>query len=143
MIHKVEYIISTNQDGNNITKQKIIPVDSFNTGIIQYNTQLTNIQQFLEIKERLEVNSPSLVTVFMSYLEFLKRYDGNIFGMSGTLGSENTRVIYKYLYNMESFNIPRYNKSLFKQMPPVIAQDTESWKNYIVQKAITISETQQ
>ncbi len=133
----VDYLKESVTDSFGSKRMQIIPVDVSNTGVIQNKTQIENaVQQFLQIKHRLEIDSVNFSTVFMSYLSFIKRYEGNIFGMTGTLGSVHTQKLFKDLYKIDCFHIPQFSKNFFQQQGIVLAENEISWKNYIVKSAI-------
>ena len=51
----------------------------------------TDLQQFLEMKHGLPRSPLSLITNFLSNIDFFARYGNNIVGVSGTLGNDIRR----------------------------------------------------
>jgi len=63
------------------------------------NTKLGDgLHQFLQMKHALKVTSESLTTNYLSNVGFFKRYNENILGLTGTLGSEKARELLNSVY---------------------------------------------
>ncbi|XP_035286411.1 uncharacterized protein LOC118234145 isoform X1 [Anguilla anguilla] len=93
----------------------IIPVDYQASGVLEKNKRWGDgLQQFLEMKHQLAMSSLSIVTNYMSNMQFFKRYlnGSGIFGVSGTLGGDPDKDFLKRHYKTDSYVIPahRYNK---------------------------------
>jgi hypothetical protein len=68
-------------------KKIISPVDYQNTGVIQLSLIWSNgLHQYLELKHSLYIKTESLTNVFRSYVGYFLKYEGNIYGLTGTLG---------------------------------------------------------
>ena len=97
-----------------VTICRITPVDFQNSGVMELNKKWGGgLQQILEMKHKISLTPVSLVTNFMSNIEFFSRYkDKNgIFGMSGSLGLEehsSTKTILSELYNTKVCSIPTF-----------------------------------
>ncbi len=121
-----------------IMKGRIIPVDFQNSGVMELNKKWGGgLQQMLEMKHFLSMTPISLVTNFMSNVEFFSRYkrEGGIYGMSGTLGLDkhsNTTAILKELYNTEVGSIPTFKLRKLFEEPSVIVESHEQWFKMIV-----------
>lgn len=121
-----------------ITKGRIIPVDFQNSGVMELNKKWGGgLQQMLEMKHNLSITSVSLVTNFMSNVEFFSRYkrEGGIYGMSGTLGLDahsNTSTILSELYDTTVCSIPTFKVRKLFEKPAVIVDDKEQWFKKIV-----------
>ncbi len=48
---------------------------------------------FLQLKHRKAVNIESLKAVFISNFKFFKLYENNIYGLTGTLGSDSEKSL--------------------------------------------------
>ena len=128
-----EYIISKDINyGFNIIK----PVDFSNTGVIQENSVWTGLHQFLQIKENLRLTEESLNSCYMSNFTFFKKYiskkENNIYGLTGTVGSEKTQEALKILYNLNLLFIPTFKESKLKIIEPIIEKDPEKYEEILV-----------
>ena len=75
---KREYIVQDNA---------IYPVDYKSTGVIETNKKLGDgLQQFLEMKHGLPRSPLSLITNFLSNIDFFERYGSNIIGCVRNFG---------------------------------------------------------
>ena len=127
-IKNKDYIIMKDEELN----YKVIkPIDYANTGIIEENTVWSGLHQFLQIKEHLRLTEENLNSCYMSNLTFFKKYikyenkeninssilENNIYGLTGTLGSEQSQTALKKLYNLNLIFIPSYkqNQLLIKE----------------------------
>lgn len=130
-----EYIISKDINlGFNIIK----PVDFSNTGVIQENSVWTGLHQFLQIKENLRLTEESLNSCYMSNFTFFKKYisknGNNIYGLTGTVGSEKTQEALKILYKLELLFIPTFKESKLQILEPIVEKDPEKYENIIISK---------
>jgi preprotein translocase subunit SecA len=86
-------------DGN------IVPIDYENTGVLQKGTHYSNgLHQFLQIKEQLMISDENLMTNYLSNVGYFNRFikrdksdkilSNNIYGLSGTLGTEREIKLY-------------------------------------------------
>ena len=91
----------------------ITPIDRKNTGELELNTIYRNgLHQMLQIKEDIRVQSESLTHTFLSHVTYFQKFKkGNFFGLTGTIGGEETNDIYKNDYfNSNLVYIPQYKK---------------------------------
>lgn len=141
MAENREYAVS--EDG------KIIPVDFMNSGVMELNKKWGGgLQQMLEMKHNLSISSVSLVTNFMSNIEFFLRYrsEGNIYGLSGTLGLDSvvTSEILCSLYEVHVCSIPTHKLRKIYEMPAIIVNgDEKIWLEEItnsINKAVSKEE---
>ena len=139
-----EYIISNDSEYGFKT---IKPVDFSNTGVIQENTVWTGLHQFLEIKEGLRLTEENINSCYMSNLSFFKKYiskeENNIYGLTGTLGTDKSKIALQTLYNLNIFFVPSFKESKFKFLPPKITNDVKEYKNMLINEIIEISRNQQ
>ena len=106
--------------------ESITPIDRKNTGELEFNTVYRNgLHQMLQIKENLRVKSETLTHTFLSHITyFIKFKKKNFFGLTGTIGGEETHSIYK----RDSFNsnlvfIPSYMAKRFIELPAIICEE--------------------
>ena len=131
MLENREYAIS--EDG------RIIPVDYLNSGVMELNKKWGGgLQQMLEMKHGLCLSPLSLVTNFMSNIEFFSRYaqgNGCIYGLSGTLGLDTTTTtqVLRDLYEVQACSIPTHKVRKLYEKPTIIVQGgQEEWFERIV-----------
>ena len=135
-----EYIISNDPEYGFKT---IKPVDFSNTGVIQENSVWTGLHQFLEIKEGLRLTEENINSCYMSNLSFFKKYisneENNIYGLTGTLGTNKSKSALQILYNLTLFFIPSFKERKFKDLPPKISNDINEYNNILINEIIEIS----
>ncbi|CAF1209071.1 unnamed protein product, partial [Rotaria sordida] len=86
-------------DEQNNKKQKTIIVLDKDTGVEQYSTRWSHgLAQFLELKYRRKLSVESLKAVFISNKAFFQRYQHRLYGLTGTIGSENSQSFLSDLY---------------------------------------------
>jgi hypothetical protein len=128
------YVIKSDDKGN----QVISPVNYSSTGIVQDKTQWGDGQhQFLQIKHGLKITGENLTSCFISNLAFFKRYGGNIFGMTGTLGSLDSRNLLSETYNIDYGFIPTYKPKRFIELPAKLANSNEEKIQKIIEEVRT------
>ena len=132
-----DYIIKEDK----ILNFKVIkPVDYSNTGVVEENSIWSGLHQFLQIKERLRMTEENINSCFMSNLTFFKKYikykeiknnspeiiESNIYGLTGTLGSEISQNALKILYNLNPIFIPSFKeRQLIKEKEIIINEEKE------------------
>ena len=93
----MDYIVENN---------KVIIVDR-TTGYKKPGSRWQNcIHEFIEIKEGVEVESPSISTCSITQCTFFNMYK-SITGLSGTLGGDTDEKILKSAYKINLFRVPR------------------------------------
>ena len=79
-----------------IKEDNILPVDYLQTGVIQSNmVHEGGIQQYLQIINNGKGTYENESTNFLSNISFFKRYNGRIYGVTGTFGGINFQKILK------------------------------------------------
>lgn len=107
--------------------RKIIVVDK-DTGVEQYSTKWSNgLAQFLELKYRRKLSVESLKAVFMSNKTFFQRYGPSLYGLTGTLGSENSRGFLSHTYRVNFADIPTSMSKRFAMLPSVVEFEYAEW----------------
>jgi len=99
----------------------ISPIDFYNTGVTQENSVWSGLHQFLQIQEKQMITEENLSSCYMSNLSFFNKYikinenkeiiENNIYGLTGTIGSEYNIKTLKVLYNLEPLIIPPFRES--------------------------------
>jgi preprotein translocase subunit SecA len=95
---------------------RITPIDCPNTGVIQNGTTWGDgLQQFLQIKEGLQLTAETLITNFLSNKAYFSRYGNKIYGLTGTLGSKSAKELLRDIYSIDFITFPRYKYRNFKE----------------------------
>ena len=123
MTEKREYIVKHG---------KISPVDYQNSGVVESNKHWGGgLQQMLEMKHHLKISPISVITNFVSHIEFFKRYT-EIYGLSGTIGLDYELRMLKELYQIHALRIPpSIKKRFFEHKGVIIQSDISLWLNGI------------
>ena len=126
-----------------IIKDNIVPVDHSNTGVPQINMILDRgLQQILQILFNTKFSFENENTNFLSNISFFKRYNGNIFGVTGTFGGPNFQYILRTVYEVKLYKIPPYKPSLLEDKGSYIFIDKENYINKILENINLIIEKQ-
>jgi len=81
-----------------IQKKRVVPIDMKNTGELQHKTHWSNgLHQFIEIKHGLPFTTESMTSNFLSNIGNFDKYK-EIYGLTGTMGSEKAREFLKMTY---------------------------------------------
>ena len=124
-----QYVVREDAAGREV----IAPVDFSNTGVTQLNSQWADgLHQFLQLKEGLELTPESLQSNYLSNIAYFNRYEGCV-GLTGTLGSAQSRALLAEQYQLEFVDIPRYKKRHFQQIASELCRSTEQWLDSIAQ----------
>ena len=121
-------IIDVDKSSSQDRQKKIIVVDK-DTGVEQYSTRWSNgLAQFLELKYRRAISVESLKAVFISNKTFFQRYSqANLFGLTGTLGSENSMSFLAELYNVRFADVPTSRDKRFHMLAGVVTFEFSDW----------------
>ena len=129
MMLEKNYTISTRMKGY----KSITPIDKKNTGELQLSTNYKGgLHQMLQIKEKVRLLPETLDHTFMSHITYFSRYENkrNFFGLTGTIGGEETYPIYKNKYfNSNLVFIPSYIQKRFIELPAIICE--ENYENHL------------
>lgn len=111
------------------------------TGADQLNSQWDEaLHQFLQLKHGCSLSLQSLKSVFISNVTYLKLYE-NLFGMSGTLGSQQEQESLTRLHNVDFIIIPTHKPKRFIEMEPIISKNLDSWCEKICDQCKTMART--
>ena len=115
--------------------EHVIPVDHLNSGVIEENKRWGGgLQQMLEMKHHLQISPMSIVTNFMSHVEFFQQYTqtGSLFGLSGTVGGSMDAKILDQLYKLKVYKIPTHRHSLLYERDTIfIRGERKEWLEQI------------
>ena len=105
----------------------IFPIDK-QTGTEQYNMKWSNgLSQFLELKYRLPLSTESLKAVFISNKRFFKKYNEQLYGLTGTLGSVSSRRLLETVYTIRTVELPTNRVKRYSQAKSHCASNEEEW----------------
>jgi len=132
----IHYVIS-GKEGNMV----IAPVDYENTGVIHLRMHWGNgLHQFLQLKHGVKLENEAINTTFLYHYNFIKKYitprENNIYGLTGTLGSNSTRGLFKKLFGVNIIIVPTFKKSNYINLYPKLLPTEEEWKNAIVENIL-------
>ncbi|CAF4844118.1 unnamed protein product, partial [Rotaria sp. Silwood1] len=110
-----------------VQEGQIKPVDYYSTGIVQSSTNWSDgLHQFLQIKHNLKMTSETFTTNFLSNIGFINNYK-NIYGLTGTLGSEKAKKVLKDVYNVDLVNVPQLRQKQYLELETIVVQDETKW----------------
>ena len=135
-----EYIITEDEK---LGFKTIKPIDVSYSGIIRQKSVWTGLHQFLQIKEGLNLTEENLNSCYMSNFTFFKKYisfdENNIYGLTGTVGSQKTQESMKILYKLNILFIPPFKKIKLKLEKPIIIKDKKEFKKQLINQIIDIT----
>ena len=106
----------------------IVPIDYSNTGVLQNNMVWDGgLQQILQIIHDENGTYENENTNFLSNISFFKRYNGNIYGVTGTFGGENFQYILKEVYEINLYKIPPNKTSQLHGLDPKICKNQDEY----------------
>ena len=127
MVENIDYRI-IKQDNYN----SLVPIDVSNTGVTQNNMVWHDaLHQVLQILNDVELFPENLNTNFLYIITFFKKYK-QLFGLTGTIGSETNQLALKNLYKVNLFFIPPNLKSQLKKRSEMVFTDESKWEGKII-----------
>ncbi|XP_023820907.1 uncharacterized protein LOC105357957 [Oryzias latipes] len=116
-----------------VENNHVCPVDFRSTGIVELNKKWGDgLQQFVEIKHQIKLSTISTVTNYISNVAFFEKYQGKIYGTTGTLGSEKDILFLKNLYpNLTACKMPAFNRKKLFEVKGKVTTSSEEWKSEI------------
>ena len=94
------------------------------------------LHQFLQIKHSIQLTAENLVTSFVSNVGYFKRYGTNIYGLTGTIGTEKSQLFLKSEYKINIGFVPSFKKKQLKEVPVILNQNLIKWRDKIWDIAI-------
>ncbi|CAL8377422.1 unnamed protein product [Boreogadus saida] len=83
-----------------VEQGRVVPVDYRYTGVVESYMELSDgLQQFLEMDNWTKISNMTVITNFMSNYCLFQKYSTQIYGVSGTLGNQSERAVFRRLYN--------------------------------------------
>ena len=109
----MEAVLMVENERYRINNGKVEPIDNENTGVIEHNTHLSyGLQQFLQLKHDCHMTTVSNISSYLSNVGFFKLYINkekninNIFGLTGTLGSQRAQDLLHDIYDLDFVFVP-------------------------------------
>ena len=123
-----------------VREDQIVPISYQSNGVLQYNMHWgEGLHQFLQMKEDLPVDPINLTTNFMSNVSFFKRYGTNIFGLTGTLGSNSERDLLANLYQLDTVYIPPYKTRRLVELDGFVFNGYKPWLDAVTSNILEVS----
>jgi hypothetical protein len=114
----------------------IKPVDYTSTGVVQNSTNWGDgLHQFLQVKHNLKMSCETLTTNFLSNVGYIKKYQQNLIGLTGTLGSDSAKKVLVDTYQVDLLNVTSLHKKQYLGLKDIIADNEKSWVDYICHAA--------
>ncbi|CAD8201155.1 unnamed protein product [Paramecium pentaurelia] len=116
-------------DNNNV---RII--DYQNTGVVhQDNMQWQKgLHQFIQLKHNLPITPLRISTNYLSNVGFFKRYQNQLLGLTGTLGSQVTQNLLSKQYKLDFVLMPPFKQRLLKIEPGIATLSKDEWYQEIL-----------
>ena len=115
----------------------ICPIDYQNTGVVHTNQVFSDGgHQFLQLKAESYLTAENFVGSFISPLSYVKRYGGNISGLTGTLGNEVTQSFMRSVYDVDFVSIPSYRPKQLKEYEHKVLDNRGVWSDAIIQSIV-------
>ena len=128
-----EFVIDKYSQGSETDVQKRIIVLDKDVGVEQYSSRWSNgLAQFLELKFRRKLSVESLKAVFMSNKKFFERYGEQLYGLTGTLGSDASKQFLKDVYKTRYVVMPTAYPKQYYMETPAIGLTVKEWINAII-----------
>ncbi|XP_063079030.1 uncharacterized protein LOC134468992 [Engraulis encrasicolus] len=118
----------------------VCPVDYRSTGVVESNKRWGDgLQQFLEMKHQVKLSTISTVTNYMSNVAFFQKYQGQIYGTTGTLGTESDLTWLRDLYpTLSACRMPAFNRRKLCEVDGLLKTSAQEWRAEI--KRVVVSE---
>nr|XP_046244072.1 uncharacterized protein LOC124058672 [Scatophagus argus] len=116
-----------------IENDNVCPVDFRSTGIVELNKKWGDgLQQFVEIKHQIKLSTISTVTNYVSNISFFEKYQGKIYGTTGTLGDNTDILFLQKLYpSLSACKMPTFNRRKLFEVQGALKASAEEWKSEI------------
>ena len=137
---KVEYNIDHHYmiKADETSTKRIVPVDFSNTGIVQCSTTWSDgLHQFLQMKHGLKLTPLTVTTNFLSNTGYFTRYGNEIYGLTGTIGSNDVKDLLKRIYQVDTIIIPPFKQKRHVQLETILALDDDEWLQSIVSTTVS------
>ena len=131
---KKNYIIGEKEKSNGEMAKAIHIVDYENTGNPMPDSRWSDgVHEFVEVKHNIEVERESPTAISLSHSVFYPMYT-QLYGLTGTLGSDSDREQIREIYGMDSFDVPTHKPQIREDMPCLIIQNDQLYFQVILDK---------
>uniref|UniRef100_A0A914VT58 Chloroplast protein-transporting ATPase n=1 Tax=Plectus sambesii TaxID=2011161 RepID=A0A914VT58_9BILA len=138
-----DYVIDVDRTGTNSDINPNVTILDLDTGTDQSSSQWENaLHQFLQLKHGCKVSLQSLKAVFISNVSYFKEYM-NLYGLTGTLGSQSESDLLKNIYKVDFVTIPTARKKQFTEEKPKLCVTKNEWMKCIVDEARRFTKEEQ
>ncbi|CAG5896523.1 unnamed protein product [Menidia menidia] len=112
-----------------VENDNICPVDFRSTGVVELNKKWGDgLQQFVEIKHQIKLSTISAVTNYISNVSFFKKYQGKMYGTTGTLGGKADILCLQDLYpNLTALKMPTFNRKKLFEVKGIVKESSQEW----------------
>ncbi|AIL64816.1 preprotein translocase subunit SecA [Rickettsiales bacterium Ac37b] len=126
-IENTTYVVRNVHYYNSTSNYHIIaPVDQ-STGIVQYNMNWSDgVTQFLQILHAIKLTPESLTSVFQSYVSYLLKYKGHIYGATGTAGTDSHHLFINHVYGVDVAVMPNFMPKKLTMFPEMVSYDDQA-----------------
>ncbi|EFN87608.1 Protein translocase subunit secA [Harpegnathos saltator] len=137
MQERQDYIVDVDRKGSRPDLKANITIIDRDTGTDQTHSQWDEaLHQFLQLKHGCKMSIQSLKAVFVSNVYYLKLY-GNLYGLTGTLGSHRERDLLRKIYQVDFVTVPTTKMRKFKECNPIACSNLQEWCQQIHSEADT------
>lgn len=134
-----DYVIDYDRIGASSDLNPNIIILDRDTGTDQGNSEWEEgLHQFLQLKHGCKLSMQSLKAVFISNVSYFKLYK-NLYGLTGTLGSESERDLLKKTHQVEFVTVPTAKAKQFVEQLPIVCNTKEEWTNMILTQAADLT----
>lgn len=134
-----DYVIDNDRTGKSSDLNPNIIIIDRDTGTDQGNSEWEGgLHQFLQLKHGCKLSMQSLKAVFISNVSYFKLYK-NLYGLTGTLGSESERDLLKKKHQVEFVTVPTAKAKQFVEQMPIVCNTKEEWTNMILSQAADLT----
>ena len=118
--------------------KRITPVDFSNTGVVQCSTTWSDgLHQFLQMKHGLKLTPLTVTTNFLSNRGYFTRYGNQIYGLTGTIGSNEAKDLLNRIYHVDTIIIPPFRLRQHFQLETILTSDDDEWLKSIISTTIS------
>ena len=133
LVDGVNYVVRSSPEVINRNDQIIIPVDYDNTGELNPLLRWSDgMHQYLQLRHGVPLTEEGLVSFFLSYSGFFKKYHGNLYGVTGTLGTKAHHDFLYRNYEVTSQVIPTFAPKQFTEFPRVVVASYAEWVDEVL-----------
>ena len=129
----VHYCIKKIENHNNSSEDSLgIVIIDQDTGRLNDGSRWQHgLHQFLEYKHNLPIKEETLTLGALSHPAFFSYYE-EIYGVTGTIGTDIERNEIAEIYNLTTFDVPTYKPTLRKQLKTMLYVEEKAFKDFLL-----------